>query len=124
MRYAFLVLLNLPITFLALLNILTQYKLKKISARRFRHQFVFWALILLALVLSFPVYNHFTGRPLFDSSQLSLIDISESTVIIYLVYIINNHRRKIEQNERLIRDLHQELSIRLSDRDSPSKSKK
>ena len=115
MRYAFLVLLNLPIIFLALLNVLTQYKLKKISARRFRHQFTFWALILLALVFAFPIYNHLTHRALLESSHLSLIDIGESTIIIYLIYIINNHRRKIEQNERLIRDLHQELSILLSD---------
>lgn len=124
MRYAFLVLLNLPIIFLALLNILTQYKLRKISARRFRHQFTFWLLILLVLVLAFPLYNHFTHRALLESSQLSFMDISESTVIIYLVYIINNHRRKIEQNERLLRDLHQELSILLSSENSSIKSKK
>lgn len=114
MRYVFLVILNLPITLLALLNILTQYKLKKISARRYRHQFTFWILVLLVLVLAFPLYNYITHRPLLDSSQLSLMDISEATAIIYLVYIINNQRRKIEQNERFIRDLHQEMSIRLS----------
>lgn len=114
MRYAFLILLNLPITFMAMLNILTQYKLGKISKRRFKHQFAFWFLILLGLVLSFPAYNMYTGRALLDSDQLSVIDIAESTVIIYLVYIINDHRRKLEHNERLVRDLHQELSIRLS----------
>jgi len=114
MRYIFLVILNLPITGLAMLNILTQYKLGKISKRRFTHQFIFWVVVLAALVLSFPLYNMSRNKPILESSKLSLIDIFESTIIIYLVYIINNHRRKIEQNERLIRDLHQEISIRLS----------
>jgi energy-coupling factor transporter transmembrane protein EcfT len=104
MRYAFLFLLNLPVILMAMLNILTQYKLKKISKRRFTHQFYFWLLVLLALLLSFPVYNSIHGKALLSSSQLSLIDITESTAIIYLVYIINNLRRKIEQNERFFRD--------------------
>jgi hypothetical protein len=117
MRYALLVLLNLPIILLAVTNLLTQYKLGKISVSRFRHQFVLWVFILIVLIASFPVYNHLTGKPPLDSSQLSLFDILEATAIVYLIYIINNHRRKLEQNERLIRDLHQELSIKLSEKD-------
>jgi hypothetical protein len=116
MRYLFLVLLNLPIIFLALLNTLTQYKLGKITVRRFRSQLIFWVIVLLALVLSFPLYNYSNDNSLFESSQLSLIDISESTVLIYLIYIINNQRRKIEQQERRLNDLHQELSILLSEK--------
>lgn len=115
MRYVFLVLINLPVILMAMLNILTQYKLKKISRRRFTHQFTFWSLVLVALILSFPVYNALNHRPILSSNSLSIIDIAESTAIIYLVYIINDHRRKIEQNERLIRDLHQEISIKLSE---------
>lgn len=114
MRYVILVLLNIPIIFLALINIITQYKTGKMGARRFRRQILLWLVILLALVGSFPLYNHLNGKYILDSSKLSFFDIVQTTAIVYLIYIINNHRRKIEQNERLIRDLHQEISIKLS----------
>ena len=114
MRYGVLVLLNAPIILLALVNILTQYKLGRISRTRFRHQIILWLLIMVALIGSFPLYNLANGKPALESANLSLFDIAQTTVIIYLIYIINNFRRKIEQNERTIRDLHQEISIALS----------
>lgn len=117
MRYLLLALLNLPIILLAMINILTQYKMKKISANRFRHQTILWLVILFILVGSFPAYNYLTGKAILDSRALSSFDIVQTTAIIYMIYIINNHRRKIEQNERIIRDLHQEISIKLAAKD-------
>ena len=114
MRYVILVLLNIPIILLALVNIITQYKTRKMSVRRFRQQIILWLVILVVLVGSFPAYNHMNGKYILDSSELSLFDIIQTTAIVYLIYIINNHRRKLEQNERLIRELHQEISIKLS----------
>lgn len=114
MRYIVLVLLNLPIILIALVNIVTQFKMEKISAARFRHQIILWMTILVLLIGSFPAYNYLNGNTLLDSSELSIFDIIQTTAIIYLIYIINNQRRKIEQNERLVRDLHQEISIKLS----------
>ena len=114
MRYIILVLLNLPIILLALVNIVIQHKTKKVGANRFRHQILLWLVILIVLVGSFPAYNYATGKHIFDSSELSLFDIAQTTVIIYMVYTLNNQRRRIEQNERTVRDLHQELSIRLA----------
>jgi len=115
MRYILLVLLNLPIILLALFNIITQYKLKKISLKRLQHQFVLWLVILIVLVCSFPVYNLLSGNPIFDSSQFSLFDIFQTTAIVVIIYVLNRQRQKIELNEITIRDLHQELSIKLSD---------
>ena len=123
MRYILLVLLNLPIILLALFNIITQYKLKKISPKRLRHQFGLWLIILIVLVCSFPAYNLFVGHPIFDSSQFSLFDIFQTTAIVVIIYVLNRQRQKIEQNEITIRDLHQELSIKLSeDKKTQSKS--
>lgn len=114
MRYIVLVLLNVPIILLALVNIITQYKTKGVNARRFRFQILLWVVILIVLVSSFPLYNYTSGKPILDSSELSLFDIVQTTAIIYLFYIINDHRRKIERSERIIHDLHQEISIKLS----------
>jgi hypothetical protein len=114
MRYLLLVALNLPVIILAFANIITRYKLEKVSKSHFRHQILLWFTIVIVLVASFPVYNVLLGRPILQSNTFSLFDIVQTTAIVYLIYIINDQRRKIEKNEKIIRDLHQELSIRLS----------
>ena len=114
MRFVILALLNLPIILLALVNILTQYKMRRVSKARFRHQILLWSALLVVLLGSFPSYNYLTGQPLLDSSELSAFDIVQTTALILLIYIVNRQRQQIEQNEKLARDLHQELSIRLS----------
>ena len=119
MRYVVLVLLNLPIILLALVNILTQYKMKKVSKARFRHQIILWSIILIVLIFSFPLYNHLTGKPILDSRELSLFDIVQTTALVFMFYIINRQRQQIEQTERMVRDLHQEISIKLSENNGP-----
>ena len=114
MRYLILVLLNMPIILLVLFNIITQFKLKRVTKKRFQNQIMLWLLIFIVLVLSFPLYNYLAGKPLLDSAELSLFDIVQTTAIIIVFYIVNRQRQKIETAEKTIRDLHQELSIRLS----------
>ena len=114
MRYLLLQLLNYPFILLALMSIVTQYKMKRMTRERFRSQMLLWGVTLVVMVSSFPVYNLVVGKPLFDSAELSLFDIVEITVIVMLVYTLNNQRQRAERNEKTLRDLHQELSIRLS----------
>ena len=116
MRYLILVLLNLPIILVALVNIVTQYKLNKVSKNRFRHQLIIWIIIMVALIGSFPLYNILNGKSALDSNELSLFDIVQTTAIIFLFYIANNQRQRNDQNERRLKALHQELSIKLSDK--------
>lgn len=117
MRYIILILLNLPVILLAFVNILTQYKMHRISKARFRHQITLWLLILTVLISSFPIYNLVNGKSLLDSSELSLFDIVQITAIIFLFYVINHQRQRIEQTEATARELHQEISIKLSEKD-------
>lgn len=114
MRFIILVILNLPIILLALFSIVTQFKMNKISKARFRHQLILWMTTLVVLIMSFPLYNLFSGKPLLDSTELSAFDIIQTTAIIALIYIINRQRQKIELIENRTKELHQELSIRLS----------
>lgn len=114
MRYLVLVLLNTPIILVSIINIVTQYKLGKISASRLRHQLLALFCMLIVLIGSFPVYNLLSDKPLFDSSELSLFDIVEITAIISLLTIVNNQRQRLDQADKRLRDLHQSLSIRLS----------
>ena len=114
MRYIILVLINLPIICLAVLNFLTKYKLGKISKERFIKQLLLWTILLVILVASFPVYNIMNGKSPLDSDDLSFFDIVQTTAVIILFYVINDQRQKIDYSERRLRDLHQELSIKLS----------
>ena len=114
MRYLVLVILNIPVILLALLSLVTRYKINKLDAGKFRQQLLLWLIVLLVLISSFPLYNLSAGRPLFDSHELSIFDIVETTAIIALFYIVNNQRQKLDRTERYLRDFHQELSIKLS----------
>lgn len=114
MRYLILVIINLPIVFLAFLNIITQYKMKRIDKERFIRQTLLWLIISLVLILAFPIYNLANGRAIFSSVELSFFDIAEITSIVFLFYTVNNQIRKLNNTERRLRDLHQEMSIILS----------
>lgn len=119
MRYVILVLVNLPVILLALVGLITKYKLGRITPTRFRHQIILWTIILIVLIGSFPLYNYLVGQPLLDSRELSLFDIAQTTAITFLLYVCNDLRQKIEQNDKKTRDLHQELSIELSHNEKP-----
>lgn len=73
-------------------------------------------MLLIVLIASFPVYNLLSGRPIFDATELSAFDIVQTTAIIFLIYIVNAQRHRIEMNERRMRDIHEGLSIKLSDK--------
>lgn len=118
MRYLLLVLLNLPVVLLALINLVTRYKTGKITYQKFQWQTLLWALVTLVIISSFPAYNLIVGREPFESSKLSSFDIVQTTAIVFLIYTINNLRQKLEWTETRLRDLHQELSIKLSNHET------
>lgn len=116
MRYFILILLNLPVIILAVANIVTQYKLNKISARKFRWTLVIWLVVFAIITASFPVYNLLSGRELFAASALSFFDIAEIVTIAWLFYIANRQRQKLRENEKMLRDLHKVLAIKLAEK--------
>lgn len=113
MRYLILLVLTAPIVILAFINLLVNYKMRKIPRRHFYRQLVIWFIISTVLICSYPAYNLMNNRPLLDASSLNAFDIVQTAAIIYLFYVVNDHRRKIERAEKAFRDLHQELSIKL-----------
>lgn len=121
MRYILLIILNLPIILLAITNTITKYKLKIITKGRFRSQMLLWAIILTVVIGAFPVYNTFQGNSALDSSELSLFDIAEITVIVALIYALASLRAQVDRNSKRLKDLHQELSIRLSVEENDNK---
>lgn len=102
---------------LATVNLFTKYKTGRITVQKFKKQMLLWLVIFFVLILSFPVYNTLQGQPPLESASLSSFDIIEITAIVFLIYTVNNQRQKVESTEKRLRDLHQELSIKLSKTD-------
>lgn len=115
-RYLLLFLLNLPFILAALLSQITQYKLGRSSKRRVTIQVFVWLLILLGLATAQPVYNWLFASGLTQTESLSLFDVVQITAIVIVFYIANRTRQKVEVLEHRLKDLHQELSIMLSNK--------
>lgn len=115
-RYVLLMIMTSPFIFAGVLSALTQYKMGRISQRKFLTQTTLWVCILVALIFSEQLYYTLYNRGYTQTDSLSLFDVIQITGIIVLFYIANRLIAKVERLEVRLKDLHQELSIRLSDR--------
>lgn len=115
-RYLLLFLLNLPFILAALLSTITQFKLRRISRRRMSVQLLLWLAILFGLVIAQPLYEWLYSHEFTETEPLSLFDVIQITAIVMLFYVTNRMRAKLENTERRLNDLHQEISIILSEK--------
>jgi hypothetical protein len=117
-RYLILIILNAPLIIMGIMTSMVSYKMKRISRRRYIFRTTLWLTILTGLVFAEPLYSFLFSNNLTKSEPLSLFDVIQITGIILTFYIANQAYVKIDLLERRVQDLHQELSIRLSDKDS------
>lgn len=115
-RYLLLLLLNLPFIFAALIGVVTRYKLGKSSKRRLVAQILVWTAIFFGLLLAEPLYEWLYSSKLTNTEPLSLFDVIQITAIVIIFYMANRTRARLENTEKRLNDLHQELSIRLSNK--------
>jgi hypothetical protein len=120
-RYFLLLIFTLPFIFAAIINLVTQYKLGKINRTRFIVWILIWVTVLVGLIFTEPLYNWLFVNNLTVSESLSLFDVVQITAIVMLFYIVNRLRQKTEVIERKLRDLHQEISIKLSTKENNEK---
>lgn len=113
-RYILLLLINLPFVALAITGIITRFKMKRISRRRASIQLTLWFVLLSGLILAEPTYHWLFANNFTDADSLSLFDVVQITAIVFLLYTINSISIRLEQTEKRLNDLHQELSIKLS----------
>ena len=113
-RYFLLFLLNLPFIMLAILGAITQYKLNRSSKKRLILQVSGWSLVLIGLASAEFIYNWLFQNKFTQTEPLSLFDVIQITAVVIVFYFANRSRAKIEVLEKRVQDLHQELSIQLS----------
>jgi phage-related holin len=114
-RYLILLLLNLPLVFIALLSALVDYKMGKLSRKKYFIQLVLWLVILAGIGSAHFIYSFLFSHQLTQTEPLSLFDVIQITGVIVVLFMANRSRIKLEALERRVQDLHQELSIRLSE---------
>ena len=114
-RYLILILLNTPLVLVGMLSTLVSYKLGRMNRRRFGVRLLLWLAILSGLLFAEPIYAFLFSNNLTKTEPLSLFDVIQITGIVFTFYIANRAFEKSEVLERRLQDLHQELSIRLSE---------
>ncbi len=114
-RYLILFLLNLPLVIITLTGLLVDYKMRKISRKKYYTQIIVWVVILVGLASAKLIYEFLFSHQLTGTEPLSLFDVIQITGIIFVLFMSNRSRIKLETLEKRVQDLHQELSIRLSD---------
>lgn len=115
-RYLILFLLNLPFILLAIISAITRYKLNRSTKKRLIIQIIIWLLILIGLASAEAIYSWLFQHKLTQTEPLSLFDVIQITAIVIVFYIANRSRTRLETLEKRLQDLHQELSIKLSDK--------
>jgi hypothetical protein len=104
----------LPLVFASLLSALVNYKLRKYTFKKYLWQNLIWLTILVGLASTKYIYEFLFSNQLTQTEPLSLFDVVQITGIVTVLYMANRARLKIDALEVRLRDLHQELSIRLS----------
>ena len=114
-RYLLLIIFNLPFIIAGLASSVVAYKLNKISKKKYIFRCLLWTAILVALIFADPLYKFLFSNNLTQTEPLSLFDVIQITGIIIVLFIANQAYYRVALLEKRVQDLHQELSIRLSD---------
>lgn len=117
-RYLLLVLINLPFIISGVVSATVAHKTSKSSTSRYLTRVFLWLAILTLLILAAPIYDFLFSKELTVSEPLSLFDVVQITCIIGLIRAVTQLQARHEKLEKRTQDLHQELSIILSDKNS------
>jgi hypothetical protein len=101
-----------------IINALVNYKLSRISRRRFIFLTIIWLIIFVGLLSARSIYEFLFSNNLTKTEPLSLFDVMQITGIVILFFLVSRNSTKVETLERKVQDLHQELAIRLSASDN------
>lgn len=104
----------MPFIFIGMINSLVAYKLGRSPKSKLCARLVFWSLLLAGLIFAETIYEYLRVNGLTVTDSLSLFDVVQITGINFLLYMTNRNHAKIENLEYRLKNLHQELSIKLS----------
>lgn len=114
-KYELLFLLNIPFVVFGIARIVIALKKGESRPIGMLVRLSFWLMILAGLLFSEDIYNFLVVRGLTDSTPLSIADVILVTGINLCFALIIRLYAKIEKQERRFIDLHESISIKLSE---------
>jgi hypothetical protein len=99
-----------------ILKTVVSYKMHHTSERHFWIRLLLWMVVLTGLVFAQPIYIFLFSNNLTETEPLSLFDVIQITGIVFTFFIANRAASKIDLLENRVQELHQKLSIRLSEK--------
>ena len=113
-KYLLLIILNVPIILTGLVRSWVAFRLRQTTRERASVRLLLWLFALISVVFVEPIYIYLTQNNLTDSDPLSIFDVAQITGIVLTFFIALRAFNKAEIAEQKYRQLHQELSIILS----------
>jgi hypothetical protein len=114
-KYTLLLILNLPFVVFGFIKAAVSYKQEIVGRMGLIIRFGFWFAILMGLVFAQSIYTYLAENKLTDSGPLSLPDVILVTGVIFSLFLIIRLYSKVELLEKKLTDLHEKLSITLSE---------
>lgn len=115
-KYVLLIILNMPFVLLGLFKAYARLSANRISRLQFLIRTFFWVAIGLCIIFARSIYDFLQTHQLTDSQPLSLVDVVLATGVIFCIFLCVRLYSKVEMLDQRLTDLHQELSIRMSER--------
>lgn len=115
-KYTLLLLLNLPFVVFGYLKTTMAYRTHHIRRNTFALRFLFWSLILLGLIFAEEIYDYAFSHNWTDSTPLSLPDVVLATGVMLGLFLSIRAHAKIDSMEKRLSDLHEKLSVYISEK--------
>lgn len=115
-KYTLLILLNLPFVIFGVAKAISAYKKGTVGPMDLAIRLGFWLLVLIGLIFAEEIYDYLVVKGLTDSTPLSIADVVLVTGLSFCLFLILRLYGKLEAQERRFANLHERLSIVLSEK--------
>lgn len=114
-KYTLLIILNLPFVIFGIIKAIVAYKTGAVQRGGLVLRLLFWSAVGIGLLFARNFYNLLRERGLTDTAPLSLADVVLVTGVIFSMFLILRLYAKLDQTEKRLTDMHEKMSIELSD---------
>ena len=115
-KYTLLIILNLPFVLFGILKAIMMFREGAVKRFGLLLRLTFWGIVLTGLIFAEGLYNYLFANNLTDTTPLSLADVVLVTGIMLALSLCIRLYAKVDTLEKRLTDLHQETSIRLSNK--------
>lgn len=113
-KYSLLAVLNIPFVIFGISRAIVSFRRGGIRPLDLGLRLSFWLVVLTGLIFAEEIYHYLVVQGLTDSTPLSIADVVLVTGLNFCLFLILRLYAKLENQERRQADLHEKISIKLS----------